>query len=111
MIVFTCPSCQHTYSMSDRAVGQKFHCEACGQRVQVPDPPAESQSLHSIHVEIKSQSAMETLQRGKRLAIVGTLAMCAAMLSGGLLFFALSMLLRSTDLIDLVLSLAMSVSQ
>jgi mono/diheme cytochrome c family protein len=40
MIRFACPSCLHVYDLSDRQAGTKFRCDLCGQRLQVPAPPA-----------------------------------------------------------------------
>jgi DNA-directed RNA polymerase subunit RPC12/RpoP len=46
VIVFICPQCQHRYSVQDCQAGNKFACDACSQRIQVPTPinvaPADS---------------------------------------------------------------------
>jgi len=39
MIRFACPSCCHTFEVSDGKIGTKFPCDVCGQRLQVPAPP------------------------------------------------------------------------
>jgi hypothetical protein len=38
VIVFSCPRCQHRYTVHDCQAGEKFACAECAQRVQVPSP-------------------------------------------------------------------------
>jgi hypothetical protein len=34
-----CPRCQYRYAVRDHQAGQRFNCETCGQRIEVPAPP------------------------------------------------------------------------
>src|SRR5690348_13603878 len=40
MIRFACPKCKATIQAPDNKVGAKAPCPKCGQRLQVPAPPA-----------------------------------------------------------------------
>src|SRR5205085_1652540 len=40
LFCFSCPGCSFPYSLPRTDVGKKFNCPKCGQRIQVPAPPA-----------------------------------------------------------------------
>jgi transcription elongation factor Elf1 len=44
-IRFACPQCRTPYTVNDRDAGKKAECKVCGQRVQVPTPPARPRTI------------------------------------------------------------------
>jgi mono/diheme cytochrome c family protein len=77
MLVFECPRCHHSYSVSDRKAGHKIACYTCGQRLMVPSPPvAETDSV-----------------AGRRLipiVLAGVVGLCILLLAAGVGLFILA---------------------
>jgi DNA-directed RNA polymerase subunit RPC12/RpoP len=48
MIRFSCPKCKAGFESPPSQAGTKFHCSACGQRIQVPELPPNKTVLGSL---------------------------------------------------------------
>ncbi len=48
MIRFSCPACKTAFDAKPVNAGAKFNCTKCGQRLQVPSPPANKTVLGTI---------------------------------------------------------------
>jgi len=48
VIHFTCPRCQAKYVIPSNRAGDKFECQSCGQRVQVPQQPPPKTALGKL---------------------------------------------------------------
>src|SRR6478609_12156619 len=44
-IHFACPECKTAYTVNDRDAGKKSDCKVCGQRLEVPKPPARQKTV------------------------------------------------------------------
>jgi len=48
MVRFACPTCQTQFDVADGRQGEKFSCNGCGQRLQIPAPSSQKTVLGSI---------------------------------------------------------------
>jgi hypothetical protein len=81
VIRFCCPQCQKVFDVSSAQAGIKFHCDACGQRIQVPSPSAPTPLSVANPIQIASG------RRGVWMALVACVLL---LLSAGGVLLALS---------------------